>query len=489
MSPDESNNQDPNAREQITSSNDDEANDANGDAFEALLEAIDEGLARGSTTNIADVTTVPPDLAAELHGVQDCLSLLHTASRTGQLDDLISRGIPRPPAASPVPNSLDRVGRFEILHELGRGGYGIVFLARDPDVGRRVALKVPRPEAIVTPELRRRFLREAEAAGSLQHPNLVAMYEVGEDGPLCYLVTAYCNGPTLAQWLMDHKALVSPREAAALVQSVAEGVAHAHQNGVLHRDIKPSNVLLEPKMPLASDDGLSAFTPKLTDFGHAKLLERPNDETRTGTLLGTPAYMAPEQAAGRLRDISAATDVYGLGAVLYEVLTGQPPFRGENDPDTLRQVCVEEPISPSRLRPDLPRLAGDLPEVPGKEALESLSIRRGIGLGPAALPSGQTHVARPATRWQRILKWSRRKPATAALVGVVVAAAICLVSVVGAYTIQLGTAWPMPSAGRAKPISSDRLHKKTMPPCRRKPGRYPAAALFRRHQVGERSLS
>ena len=327
---------------------------------EALLLAFDEGLANGSTADAFDLTSVPPELSAELRGAQDCLWLLHAASRAGQLDDLAPSTAARQSAEPATLESIERIGRFTIVRELGRGGHGIVFLAIDPNLGRRVALKVPRPEALITPDLRRRFLREAEAAGSLRHGNLVTVYEAGEDGPLCYLAIEYCDGPTLAQWLKEHCDAVSPRLAAEFVAMLAAGVEHAHSLGVLHRDIKPSNVLLEPLAMVRPDDALAApllstFTPKLTDFGLAKLMERQDDETRGGALLGTPAYMAPEQAAGRMRDVGVATDVYGLGVLLYEVLTGRAPFRGESDPDTLRRVCIDEPLLPSVLRPGLSR--------------------------------------------------------------------------------------------------------------------------------------
>lgn len=401
--------------------------------FEALLIAFDEGLASGSTVNIPDLRSLPLELSSELRDAQDCLWLLHAASRAGQLDDLASDAATRRTAVPTTLESIDRIGRFKIVRELGRGGHGIVFLAIDPNLGRHVALKVPRPEALITTELRRRFLREAEAAGSLRHANLVTVYEVGEDGPLCYLVTEYCDGPTLAEWLKNHSDPIAPKTAAQLIATLSEGVAHAHCGGVLHRDIKPSNVLLESRIAGTSGDSaerpLSAFTPKLSDFGLAKLLVRPDDETRTGTLLGTPAYMAPEQAAGRLRDVCAATDVYGLGIILYEILVGKPPFRGENDPDTLRKVCVDEPMRPRRMRPGLPQ---DL-EAICLRCLEKKHTNRYASAGELACDlrrflAGEPTLARPATSWQRLLKWSQRRPAAAALVVVSFVALLLLSS-------------------------------------------------------------
>ncbi len=206
-------------------------------------------------------------------------------------------------------SSLRRLGRFIIERELGRGGLGIVFLAHDPQLGRKVALKIPRFQALLDDDLRRRFLREAEAAARLSHPNLVPVYEVGEDNSICYLASEYCPGMTLAQWLRAQQNSVSPVDAATIVLELAGGVEHAHSRGVLHRDIKPSNVM----MTEASGDASMRrrWSPKLTDFGMAKLLEQDGgDRTRTGAVIGTLAYMAPEQVAGETSRIDVRTDVY-----------------------------------------------------------------------------------------------------------------------------------------------------------------------------------
>ena len=259
-----------------------------------------------------------------------------------------------------VPPTIEpggRFGRFEIVRQLGRGGGGAVFLAIDPELDRRVALKVPRPEALITPELRRRFHREARLAAALDHPNIVPVHEAGEVGPICYIASAYCEGLTLADWLRGRDRPDAPRAAAALVATLAEAVQHAHRGGVLHRDIKPSNVLLTPR-PAAAPMGRVLdrdFTPRLADFGLARLIEATGGETRTGAVLGTPQYMAPEQAEGRSRDHGPATDVHALGVLLYELLTDRPPFRGDSDLGTLRLIAGEEPIAPRRLRPSVPR--------------------------------------------------------------------------------------------------------------------------------------
>jgi WD40 repeat protein len=300
-------------------------------------------------------------------------------------------------------------GRFLVRRELGRGGFGIVFLAFDPILCRHVALKVPRPAALVTSELRSRFLREARAASGLDHPNLVPVYEAGEAGGAWYIVSAYCRGPSLAAWLKQCDAPVPPQLAARLTADLAEAVAYVHGRGILHRDIKPANVLLESSPE-------ESFVPRLTDFGLARLQEEASGDTHSGTILGTPPYMAPEQAGGRLREIGPTTDVYALGAVLYEMLTGRPPFRGSTDLETLRQVTVEEPTPPHRLRPDTPR---DL-EAICLRCLEKDRSRRYAGAAELARDlrcwlAGEPTQARPAGWAGRLRKQVRRHPLAAAL--------------------------------------------------------------------------
>jgi serine/threonine protein kinase len=339
----------------------------------SLLVAYDEALVGEALR--PDVESLVDDraLAARLRDARECLELL---DRVRRLESQTATSPATRDFETPSINDRtrashpERIGRFEIVRELGRGGLGVVLLGRDPELGRYVAIKIPRADLLAGGELERRFLREAEAAARLSHPHLVPLYEVGRDGPLCYLVSEYCTGPTLAAWLKAQRGSLSPQQAATLVRQLADAVHHAHSRGVLHRDIKPSNVMLDrleagdgrPEERLEDSRDIlqppaSRLQPaaKLTDFGMAKILESAGDETRSGAVIGTPAYMAPEQADGRMREIDARADVYALGAVLYELLTGQAPYRGASDVDMLRQLLLEEPAAPRAIRPGVPR--------------------------------------------------------------------------------------------------------------------------------------
>lgn len=247
-----------------------------------------------------------------------------------------------------------RFGKYGVLRELGRGGFGVVFLAEDPDLKRLVAVKVPRPEFLAAPAVRRRFLNEAQACGRFDHAGIVPVFAIGSDGPVCYIVSAYCEGPTLAQWLRSREALIPARLAAGIVLKVAEAIQHAHSRGILHRDLKPSNILLQPITDGDLHDGHFAFRPRVCDFGLARLLDVEANESMSGMPIGSPGYMAPEQAEGRNRDLGAHTDVHALGTILYEILIGQPPFRGETPLETIRLVASQTPVPPRRLRHDVP---------------------------------------------------------------------------------------------------------------------------------------
>jgi hypothetical protein len=229
---------------------------------------------------------------------------------------------------------------YEILGELGRGGMGVVYQARQIALQRIVALKMILGGGHASGTDLQRFRTEAEAIARLQHPHIVQIYEVGEHNGLAYFSLEFCAGGSLEKKLGGTP--LPPREAAALVEKLAHAMQAAHDKGVIHRDLKPANVLL-------ADDG----TPKITDFGLAKKLDEVG-KTQTGSIMGTPSYMAPEQAAGS-KGLTPATDVYGLGALLYELLTGRPPFRAETPLDTLLHVLERQPAPPRLLNPNVDR--------------------------------------------------------------------------------------------------------------------------------------
>jgi ABC-type amino acid transport substrate-binding protein/tRNA A-37 threonylcarbamoyl transferase component Bud32 len=231
------------------------------------------------------------------------------------------------------------VGDYELLEKVGRGGMGVVYKARQVSLNRVVALKMIRAGQLASPEEVRRFRREAESIARLDHPNIVPIYEIGEEDEQHYFSMKLVPGGSLAQHLVR---FADPEAAARLIATVARAVQHAHEKGIVHRDLKPANVLLDVR-----------GEPHVGDFGLAKQLDA--SATIDSIILGTPSYMAPEQAAGKSREVGPAADVYALGAILYELLTGQPPFAAETPLDTILRVLHKEPVSVAELRPEVPR--------------------------------------------------------------------------------------------------------------------------------------
>jgi WD40 repeat protein len=321
--------------------------------------------------------------------------------------------------APPAPGGLPCVSGYEVLGELGRGGMGVVYLARQLSLNRVVALKMLRGEDGADPDRLTRFRNEAEAVAQLHHPNLVQIYEVGEQDGRLYCALEYVEGGSL-----DRKLAGTPqpaRQAAQLVATLARAMHAAHQKGIVHRDLKPANVLLGG----GPDTPLGGCTPKITDFGLAKRLDVSLGQTQTGAVLGTPSYMPPEQALGRGHAVGPAADVYALGAILYEVLTGRPPFRGETTLDTLQQVVAREPVAPRTFQPKVPR---DLETVCLK-CLHKESPRRYPSAEALAddlerWRKGEPIQARPVSRRERVLKWVRRRPALAVLAALLVLVAL-----------------------------------------------------------------
>jgi len=365
------------------------------DALAALLSKFDESSSTGPLP--ADWQSLP-------------LSERTRLERSRQLLDRLDRLWPQAEnsaAKYPFP-----FGRFRVTRQLGTGGCGIVYLADDPVLGRAIALKVPRVSTLAEPELQKRFLREARAAAILSHPNIVPVFEANSVGGICYITTEYCAGPTLAQWLREQTEPISAATAVRLVAAIASGMGYAHRRGVVHRDLKPSNILLTP----ATNDGPRDWTLRVTDFGFAKLLEGTDDATRTGVVMGTPQYMAPEQARGDHARTGPATDVYAMGAILFELLAGKAPFAGQTTADTLRLVVSESAPRLRSLRPDVSR---DLEAVCSK-CFEKDPQRRyadGEALAEelARFLADKPTLARPVRVPERAAKWVRRNPVVSAL--------------------------------------------------------------------------
>jgi tetratricopeptide (TPR) repeat protein len=242
----------------------------------------------------------------------------------------------------------NQIGRFRIQRILGAGGFGWVLLADDPQLNRPVALKVPRLDTLVSQTGRSRFLREARAAALLSHPNLVSVYEAGQIGPVLYIAFEWVDGQPLSQWLSEHRSKLNSTAIASMMSALAHAVQHAHQRGIVHRDLKPSNILIKTADHL-DDPSELAERAKIADFGLAFLAEGDVDLTRSGALMGTPKYLAPEQIRSSGTQADPTIDVYGLGAVMYELLTGQAPFSGPTLAAIVRAVELDSPVPPRKL--------------------------------------------------------------------------------------------------------------------------------------------
>jgi serine/threonine-protein kinase len=326
---------------------------------------------------------------------------------------------------------------------------GVVYRARHLRLNRLVALKVVLDRDHAPPQDLIRFLGEAEVLARCQHPHNVPVYEAGWHDGRPYLAMELVGGGTLAQ--AGAGAPPSARRAAAVMEAVARAVHHAHQRGIVHRDLKPSNVLL-------GEDG----SPKVTDFGLAKRLDGGPGLTETGVLLGTPGYMAPEQALCKAQEVGPRTDVYALGAILYELLTGRPPFKADSLLGTLEQVVSDPPAVPARLRPGVPR---DLETIClkclAKEPAGRYASAEALADDLRCFLKGEPIAARPAPAWVRALRWLRRRPALAslgALPAVAAGALLCRPEGVtlGAVLVAAGAlGHALCCEGRRKPLATD----------------------------------
>ena len=335
------------------------------------------------------------------------------------------------------PFDLSLSGRFEIIRRLGSGGFGVVILALDKQLQCNVALKVPRPDVLMTKTLVKRFLREAQNVARLSHPNIVPLLGTDDSSDIPTIVYYYCQGPTLAQWIAGQSKPITAQVAARIGVLLAEGVLHAHSRGVLHRDLKPSNVLLEHSS--AGDvlhgfrDGETVWIPRITDFGISKMLEETDGQTQAGTVMGTLEYMPPEQISGRTNDIGTHSDIYSLGVILYQLLAGKVPFsrsqasaRGHQSPVNSSSLSVR------KVRPDVPRdLDAILQKCMSAHERDRYATAAELIQELKNFLTNRPILARPAGPLLRIQKWMRRQPLAASLaVACTVMVAVGLIAMV-----------------------------------------------------------
>jgi WD40 repeat protein/tRNA A-37 threonylcarbamoyl transferase component Bud32 len=379
-----------------------------------------------------------------------------TGSRPRDPDPTTARLTPGgDPSGNGEPEPGTRVryfGDYEIQRELGRGGMGVVYQARQVSLNRSVALKMIRSAALASDDEVRRFQNEAEAVARLDHPHIVPVYEVGKHDGQRYFSMRLIGGSPLNEALIHY--IGDPRSAARLMVTVALAVHHAHQRGILHRDLKPSNILLDER-----------GQPHVSDFGLAKRVEGDDGITPSLAVLGTPGYMAPEQACGKKRSVTTLSDVYGLGAVLYALLTGKAPFSGESVLEALDQVRLQAPVAPSRINPRVPR---DL-EIICLKCLEKDPARRYASAEVLAADlsrylAGEPISARPVTWFERAVKWARRNPTVSTLTASValLVLSLAVVATVAAFGLARSRLTALRHLGRALDAEArltDQLHE------------------------------
>ncbi|MDX1929682.1 MAG: serine/threonine-protein kinase [Pirellulaceae bacterium] len=369
-------------------------------------------------------------------GCETCCKLLDaTQSDNMHSDKLID--LLRKSTSSPSPSNLRLIAGYQILDELGRGGMGVVYRALQPALRRQVALKMIAQGVHAGQSELMRFRREAEATAALHHPYIAQVYDVGELDGQPYIAMELIQGRALSEHLLSQP--LRFEEAARLLVRLAQAIQHAHASGIVHRDLKPQNILLEsfPDDIRESDE----LRPKIVDFGLAKRIEPSATVTSTGIIVGTPSYMSPEQATGNNALVGPSTDIYALGAILYEALAGRPPFKGVSPIETLTQVRTAEPVRPSVLRPGLPRdletiCLKCLQKSPKDRYLAATDLIEDLD----RFLDGRPILARPVGLTRATWKWTKRHPAVAALIGVIILASASLTTLGLVYNASLRNA-------------------------------------------------
>jgi tRNA A-37 threonylcarbamoyl transferase component Bud32 len=407
----------------------------------AYLKAVEAGAAPDRQAWLARYPELATELAA-FFAAQDQVEHLAVPLRPENAAPEAATLAPRATPPSPPPGTVRYFGDYELLEEIARGGMGVVYRARQVSLNRIVALKMILAGQLASATDVQRFRTEAEAAANLDHPNIVPIYEVGEHQGQHYFSMKLVEGGSLADHLAEFTK--DPKAAARLLATVARAVHYAHQPGILHRDLKPGNILLSfsreprasPAAALARGSRLND-APMVTDFGLAKRVDGHKGMTQSGAIVGTPSYMPPEQARSE-KVLTTAVDVYSLGAIFYELLTGRPPFRAETPLDTLLQVLEREPERPRQLNR---RINQDLETICLK-CLEKDPVRRYESAAALAADlehwlAGEPIAARPVGAAGRLWRWCRRTPGLALASGTAAAALVAVAAVSLGFAIRL----------------------------------------------------
>ncbi len=426
-----------------------------------------------------EASEVTPEMLGELSDDQrdEFLELQEALQRLEQARPKEQSDVDSAPyGADPTPDAGTRIreiedftpnwiGNYRVLETVARGGFGIVLKARDPKLDRIVALKIPRLEAwIGSEEARERFAREARLVAMLGHPAIVPVYESGSDGPFLFIASAFCNGGTLGQWFQDRDRSVHPLQAASMASRLAAAVQHAHAHGVIHRDLKPGNVLLH------FDHGVSRETDaaipdalRITDFGLARSTFSTQELTQTGATIGTPAYMSPEQCRGDARQIGVASDIYALGAILYELLAGRPPHVGQSNLATMRAVEKDAPESLRRINSAVPQdLEAICLKCLEKEPQHRYQSAQQLEDDLQRFLAGQPVVARPLTPMYRLFRWSRHNPLVAGSLAAAFTALLLGLAFSIAFAVQANRSRKLADTKSREALNQARLARKAV---------------------------